>query len=222
MTSPGTQVFFPLDEEGQDPVGIIALPKTRTQPPEPLAEVIGGPVPSEVASGILAAARAPVPGHATTHIILRFVTKSPFEGKSYGLALALADRLLLEGKIHTKDSPNIFATGIIDEIGDGEIWAVDSQSFGMKVETVAKAAGTGDVFVFPADNWRDASADIRQTILDMRRAGITVAQANHIEELAFLWTTPEKPGHPEAPTFLAPVLYGVLAAAAAVFVLLSL
>lgn len=85
-----------------------------------------------------------------------------FSGKSYGLALAIADR-----RVRAAGAPGgrLVATGIVVERGRGAIGGVDS--FAAKAEAVmaeATGAATPIDFAFPKANWDVADTALRERL----------------------------------------------------------
>ncbi|CAK0772463.1 conserved hypothetical protein [uncultured Gammaproteobacteria bacterium] len=195
--SQGTQAFFPLAGGEGKITQLRCLNDPDPSGKSMIAQVIGKNSLNEKVSNILGAARGFSPSLLGKHVVVRFPdTKNSFDGESYGLALAIADRLLFEGM--TGINRRIYATGLIRESGSGEIDAVDPGTFLNKVQLIAQNAGQGDVFVFPFDNWRDSDPEVVNSVKAMKNNGVVVAHARHMNELAFLWAKP-KPAKEQQP-----------------------
>ncbi|WP_203070564.1 hypothetical protein [Falsiroseomonas ponticola] len=106
-----------------------------------------------------------------------------FEGRSYELALALADRLLLAGAAGGR---RLHATGTIPPGRGGQVGAVEE--LGTKLVFLAEAVcAAGDVLFFPLANLRALNAEGHAAIARARQAGVLVHAIGHIEEASFLW-----------------------------------
>lgn len=92
-----------------------------------------------------------------------------FAGKSYGLALAIADRRVRA--VGATDG-RLIATGIVVERGRGSIGGVEG--FAAKAEAVIAAAACATepvAFAFPAANWDAADAALREALDAAARDG---------------------------------------------------
>ncbi len=112
-----------------------------------------------------------------------------FGGKSYGLALAIADKRAR--KIGSPNTP-LIATGRILERERGRIGAIEG--FDVKAEAVlTRATEESELldFAFPAENWKALEATLRQRLLDAQRAGrLRLWPGDSMEDLATLWQVP--------------------------------
>jgi len=110
-------------------------------------------------------------------VIVRF-DDDDFSCLSYGLALAIADKLARFPQ--QTDPPVICATGKLGNKG-----VVSSiRNFSDKVDIVEATLGRGALFVYPIDNWKESPDGIRR----LEAKGISVKSVNRFEELSWLWT----------------------------------
>ena len=94
------------------------------------------------------------------------------------MALAIADRLLLEGVVPQR---RIFATGTLVPGSRGEIGGIDGLE--AKLGHVKAAADPGDVFGFPFANLRTLSVAAEVRIAALRARGVVVHAAAAMPEL---------------------------------------
>jgi hypothetical protein len=142
-----------------------------------------------------------------------------FDEGSYGLALAISDKLARFG-VHdaandkTSDktgdetgdtppaTPDIVATGIIGN--QGAVTAIGA--FPEKLALVLDSQGPGTLFVFPAANRDDRQADIAAGLAALTAKGIAWRAVASIVELSDLWReTPQATAPlPETPQTVPP------------------
>ncbi len=130
-------------------------------------------IDTESARNILGASRY---GENTSQGVMLNVSNPLFSGRSYGLALALADKILRHGNLH--DQGRIIATGLIEPDGCGRIAPVDA--FDAKLRLLQKEGKTGDVFVFPAGNLKPDDAEQRQQLQQLKNKGIELISLEHV------------------------------------------
>ncbi|MGI9418655.1 MAG: hypothetical protein ACR2RA_12550 [Geminicoccaceae bacterium] len=117
-------------------------------------------------------------------IWVRF-TPQQFSGRSYGLALALADKLARYRPKQKPEENRFFATGIIEEDGFGKIGGV--QAFEGKLAVIAEEARPGDIVVLPAANLERVSP-AEQALLDrLDRHGVVRHTAESLNQLVDLY-----------------------------------
>lgn len=102
-----------------------------------------------------------------------------FQGQSFGLALALADKLARFSD--ETGSSRICGTGII--ANKGRIEAVEH--FPAKVAQAQLSLTQGDIFVFPKSNEEDDQGGLRR----IAAQGVQLIGVQSLEELQHLWDT---------------------------------
>lgn len=135
---------------------------------------------------ILADARSnePTGAEIATPIWVRFMPQQ-FTGKSYGLALALADKRARYRPASQDKNVRLFATGLIIEDGFGRIGKVSS--FEKKLRAIADAAEPGDIVILAKGNVDDASPGERAFLDQLSEKGANCRVADRLDELADLY-----------------------------------
>lgn len=114
-----------------------------------------------------------------------------FSGKSYGLALAIADQRARQPE--APDTP-VIATGVLAPRGRGAISTVEG--FEAKSEAVLVQAPQMDappVFAFPLDNWEVAPAALRERLEQAQNAGtLSLLPCAELGDAARLWRVVDK------------------------------
>lgn len=116
-------------------------------------------------------------------IWVRFIPQQ-FSGRSYGLALALADKLARYCRQEEPQDRRVFATGIVVEDGSGRIGGVEA--FDGKLAVIAREARSGDVVVVPQANLDHASCDAREMLARFEKTGVVCRGADHLDQLGDL------------------------------------
>ena len=139
---------------------------------------------------ILADSRSNEPSGAeiATPIWVRFMPQQ-FTGKSYGLALALADKRARYRPDAPSDDTRLFATGLIVEDGFGSIGKVSS--FATKLQAIAEAAKPGDIVILAKGNVDNASPDEQALLDQLATKDVMCRIADRLDELADLYETNE-------------------------------
>ncbi|NYZ17898.1 hypothetical protein HL658_35605 [Azospirillum sp. RWY-5-1] len=180
------KVFFPMTGN-KDLATVDCLPNDTPQPTDAVAQVIGHPTWIKEVLRTLTAARSGTGHDIGRKVKVKFRQAENCDGNSFQLALAVSDRMLLEGAPPGKG--RVFATGEIDPAGEGAVLAIDG--FDAKIELLLDRADPGDVFAFPLKNLQKPE-EVTQKTLDglaaLRERGLIVCPVGHIEELGFLWT----------------------------------
>lgn len=140
----------------------------------------------------LDAARHELPAHAHRRVIVRIrIEADPgadpgddFDGDSWQLALAIADRMLLEQAAPTR---RIIATGTLPVGQGGAIGAIEGLA--IKLGHALEVAQQGDAVLFPGANLARGrhSPEIEAGILRLRANGVVVHGTAAMPELGFLW-----------------------------------
>lgn len=109
-----------------------------------------------------------------------------FGGKSYGLALAIADQ---RARAPGAPSGSVIATGRIVERGRGAVGEVEG--FAAKAEAAilfATDRGEPVDFAFPDANWSAADAGVRERLLEAQRVGrLRLHRCADVRDAASLW-----------------------------------
>lgn len=109
-----------------------------------------------------------------------------FGGKSYGLALAIADQ---RARRPGASAAPVIATGCIVPRGSGAVGGVEG--FAAKVEAViAHVAGRSEAldFAFPTENWLDADPAIREGLEQAQQRGeLRLLPCKTVYDAAILW-----------------------------------
>jgi hypothetical protein len=116
-----------------------------------------------------------------TDVVIR-LDDDDFDGQSFGLALALADKCA-RFAASTGSDPILCATGLITH--KGKIGAVDR--FPDKISLATELLPKNSVFIYPSANHSDDEAGLRY----MEKNGIRLVGAEDLSELIQLW---ERPG----------------------------
>ncbi len=140
---------------------------------------------------ILADARAREPSgpEIVRPIWVRFIPQQ-FTGRSYGLALALADKRSRYRRGRKPDDGRLFATGIIVEDGFGEIGEVDA--FTEKLAAIADEAKPGDIVALPKGNVERLSPEAEGLLEEFDQSGVIWRAADYLDELVDLYEAPTK------------------------------
>ncbi len=104
-----------------------------------------------------------------------------FSGQSYGLALALADKIARFGP--AGKWTEIYATGTIPPDGCGAVGRING--LGKKIGLICSQGKPNSIFVFPSKN---LDADIEKRLVLLKKKGIHFIHVHHIKELqGILW-----------------------------------
>jgi Mg-chelatase subunit ChlD len=112
-------------------------------------------------------------------VVVHFANNA-FDGDSFGLALALADKCARYGI--TAQTGRVVATGGIGP--QGEVTAVGA--FPEKVTYLRRVLQSGDVFVYPTGNATEPA--VQAALRQLRRRGIVLRAVKSVEEVRDLWT----------------------------------
>jgi len=148
-------------------------------------KVVAG-VDDEAARRIIGAARHEEKDERAANGVIALFSNPLFGGGSFGLALAVADKMARFGAI--QEQRQIVATGRIPADGCGSIEAIGD--FEAKLGLIEQNAPDASLFVFPGKNIDNLSKDIRQKLDVLEVRGIQWRAINHIEELeGVLWAS---------------------------------
>ncbi len=149
-------------------------------------------VDEEIARRVVGAARYDESdSRAGTGVMVLF-SNPLFTGESYGLALAVADKLARYHPI--RDWTAIYATGSIPADGCGRVDAVNN--FLEKLEMLAEEARPGSLFLYPEKNHLPFSAKIREKLDLLQSKGvecIAVAAVSDLQDKLWMLRKASKP-----------------------------
>ncbi len=127
-------------------------------------------------------------GRASLYVRARFDGNS-FDGPSFGLALAIADRSARYGYAEPFAGRHIIATGEIPKDGQGEIGPIDG--FAAKVRLLEREAPAGSLFVFPSANLEAATPETLRALKRAEERGTFSWRAvDHLRQLEDLFAEP--------------------------------
>ncbi|WP_439530809.1 hypothetical protein [Pannonibacter sp.] len=127
-------------------------------------------------------------GRASLYVRARFDGNS-FDGPSFGLALAIADRSARYGYAEPFAGRHIIATGEIPKDGQGEVGPIDG--FAAKVRLLEREAPAGSLFVFPTANLEAATPETLQALKRAEERGTFFWRAvDHLRQLEDLFADP--------------------------------
>lgn len=191
------EIHFP-SVHGDDAGDLIKLVCFANSDLKGMVKTTSG-IDDDAARNIIGAARCGE-NHASlgTGVIVSVSTPF-FSGRSYGLALALADKLLRYGA--PTGNGRLIATGLIEPDGQGRVDAIDS--FEAKLHYLLLNTRSGDRFFFPRANLDPQDEEQRQLLQQLRQSGVRWDALGHIcEALPLLQpsgspaeTTPEVTTH---------------------------
>ena len=151
-------------------------------------KVIAG-VDDEAARRIIGAARHGETDERAANGVIALFSNPLFGGASFGLALAIADKMTRFGAL--QEQRKIVATGRIPADGCGSVEAIGD--FEAKLGLVEQNDSDSILFIFPEKNLKSLSKDFRQRLDALEVKGIQWRAINHIEELdGILWTSHQK------------------------------
>lgn len=112
-----------------------------------------------------------------------------FQGPSFGLATAIADRSVRYGFSESWTGRHVIATGEIIKGGQGEVGPIDG--FEAKVRLLEREAPPRSLFIFPKANLDAASAEILEALRRAEASGAFSWKAvSHVRELEELFADP--------------------------------
>ena len=143
-------------------------------------------IDEEIAKRIIGATRHGESSPAAAHGVIALFSNPMFGGESYGLALAICDKI---ARLETAEQlTQIIATGRIPHDGCGKIKHIGG--FIEKLNAVAASAANGAIFIFPRDNLDDAEEEIGPALENLEKRGIQWRAIKHIDELdGVLWSS---------------------------------
>lgn len=160
-------------------------------------------IDEEIAKRIIGATRHGESSSTAAHGVIALFSNPMFGGESYGLALAIGDKMARLGS--ATNLTQIIATGRIPYDGCGKIKPIEG--FVEKLTTVAASVTTGEaIFIFPRRNLEEADDQIRQEIDKLEKMGIEWHAIDEIGDLdGLLWSTGQSAGN-NSPAKIGPVL----------------
>ncbi len=164
-------VFFP-SVHGDDAGELIALQCFPDEQLRSMVKVTSG-IDDTPARNIIGASRY---DENTSQSLLVNVSNPNFSGRSYGLALALADKIVRHGEI--EGTGRVIATGLIEADGCGRVDKVDA--FQTKLRFLLGEGKPGDVFVFPTANLLPDNSEQQQLFRKLKEKGISLLSIAHV------------------------------------------
>ena len=113
-------------------------------------------------------------------VVVHFA-RNDFDGLSFGLALALADKRARYGV--TGPTGRIVATGTIEPLGQ----VAEVEGFSVKLACVERELTPGDLFIYPARNVPRTDALVLEVLQRLQHRGIVLRAVEHIGQLSDLW-----------------------------------
>ena len=145
-------------------------------------------VDEEIARRIIGASRYGESDSRAGLGVMALFSNPLFSGESYGLALAIADKLVRLQPDHEWSA--IYATGVIPADGCGRVQAV--QGFVEKIELLRQKAIPGSVFIFPRANMAPNSDRVQMLLNMLKGSGVSCLPIAHIDDLqGRLWAVPQ-------------------------------
>jgi len=123
----------------------------------------------KIAENIIGASRYNENTSEAVQSVFVRVSNPNFTGRSYELALAIADKLCRYG---FDENSQYFASGCIEANGCGSVSEVDGTR--QKIQLIAKIAKKGDWVFFPIENQKKLTQSEAEQIQNMRATGIHV------------------------------------------------
>lgn len=176
---------------------------------------VQGPGLADTAIEILMDARSGEPKEARLDGVSVVVTGRGFSGKSYGLALAIADkRARALGSAETA----VIATGTVVNRGRGVVGPIEG--FAAKAQAVVDRAAAADTpidFAFPQANWDSADTAVRDLLNAAQRDGkLRLRPCREVSDARALWLV-QRPGGPRRVMAIAAILLVLVAGSGAGF-----
>lgn len=148
-------------------------------------KVVAG-VDDEAARRIIGAARHEETDERAANGVIALFSNPLFGGASFGLALAIADKMTRFGAF--QEQRQIVATGRIPADGCGSVEMIGE--FEAKLGLIEQNAADASLFVFPGQHLKDLSKDIQQRLDALEAKGIQWRAINHVQELdGVLWVS---------------------------------
>ena len=184
-TGPGT-VFFPVVGSARSGIASVNC-RVSTRQGNAKSFLINGRM-SDAVEDVLGDARFSEHSNTISQTIdVRFYP-SNFSDQSFGLSLALADKLARFAPQVLVARQRIFCTGEILANGAGTVGKVEL--IAKKVQFILDAANAGDIVVFPESNRKDVSKGAEQALAEK---GIALRFVSHLDDLSDLWLRPNTP-----------------------------
>jgi len=140
-------------------------------------KVVSG-IDDDTAARIIGASRHSESSEQVALGVIALFDLQLFAGESYGLALAIADKMArYRDGVYTD---NVYATGYIPLDGCGDVAAVDD--FEEKLTIMEREGCQTGMFVFPSENLRRAGRSARNTLNRFEESGLTCLPVDHVNE----------------------------------------
>ncbi len=148
-------------------------------------KVVAG-VDDEAARRIIGATRHEETDERAANGVIALFSNPLFGGASFGLALAIADKMTRFGAY--QEQRQIVATGRIPADGCGSVETIGE--FEAKLELIEQNVTDTYLFVFPGQNLKGLSKSIQHRLDALEAKGIQWHAINHIQELeGVLWVS---------------------------------
>lgn len=141
-------------------------------------KVVSG-IDDDTAARIIGASRHSESAEQVALGVIALFDLQLFTGESYGLALAIADKMArYRNSVY---AGSVYATGYIPLDGCGDVAAVDD--FEEKLTIMEREGCQSGVFVFPSENLRRAGEAARGTLNRFEDSGLTCLPVDHVNEI---------------------------------------
>ena len=187
------EVYFPSvhDEHAGELVKLTCLASHHLKG---IAKAVNG-MEDQAVQHIIGASRYGEKGSTVGTGIIVSVSTPYFSGRSYGLALALADKMLRLGR--TAGGGRVIATGIIEPDGRGRIDGVDQLT--AKLRLIADNLRAGDSIWFPKDSLNPRNKEQQPLLRTIENKGGSYHAIEQVNDAqGAIWgavakTTPDRP-----------------------------
>jgi hypothetical protein len=179
------QVCFPIVGGGGAGIATVSCSEMHSATSKGIAYVLDFDI--DAVEAVLADARHNEEGDKATKCVRVRFSPRTFSGRSYGVALALADKIARLAPDEPASDRLIYATGILPVDGHGAIAGIEG--FAEKVAFIEREAPPGSLFIFPRENY-DTAPDDTRLLLERMASGkqIECRAVDHIDDLSDLWT----------------------------------
>lgn len=178
-----TKVFFPC-VHGSAKGKLIQITCFSADELKGPIKVVSG-VDDDTARRIIGASRYGESDDRAASGVISHFSNPLFTGESYGLALAIADKIVRQGEISS--GSQIYATGSIPADGCG---AVDSvKDLLKKIQLVKKYAPKSSIFILPKNNLKGLFLEVWQELDQLEECGIEWRAIDNVNDLeGVLWS----------------------------------
>ncbi len=186
MSSDSIKIFFPC-VHGVASGQLITINCFRVGELKSPIKVLSGS-DEETAKRIIGASRYNEEDKRAAEGVMAVFSNPMFGGESYGLALAIADKLARYNKC--SNWSEIYVTGRIPPDGCGTV--EDVGEFEQKLDILLQYGQADSIFLFPEKNIGQHIARVTDKINQLEQNGITCKSVKQVGELeGFLWSSNE-------------------------------